>query len=72
VSVGNVVMVKNAEGVEREFTIVGAAEADAAAGRISNESPVGEALLGSKKGDTVVATTPSGKELQFTILKISK
>ena len=38
-------------GRERVFTIVGGAESDVAAGKISNESPVGAALLGHKKGD---------------------
>jgi len=72
VSVGSVVTVATAEGTERVFTIVGAAEADASTGRISNESPVGAALLGSKKGDTVIAEGPTGKQFEFTILKISR
>jgi transcription elongation factor GreA len=72
VSIGSVVTVKLADGIERTFTIVGAAESDITAGRISNESPVGAALLGAKKGDTVSADTPTGKQLEFTILKISK
>jgi transcription elongation factor GreA len=72
VSVGNVVTVQLADGTERTFTIVGAAEADISEGRISNESPVGAALIGAKKGDTVSASTPKGTELQFTILKIAK
>jgi transcription elongation factor GreA len=72
VSIGSVVTVKSADDTERTFTIVGAAESDITAGRISNESPVGAALLGAKKGDTVTAETPTGKSLEFTILKISK
>ena len=57
-------------GKERVLTIVGGAESDVAAGRISNESPVGAALLGHKKGDTVETTGPSGKEINMTVLKI--
>jgi transcription elongation factor GreA len=72
VSVGNVVTVRMGDGSERSFTIVGAAEADISAGRISNESPVGAALLGAKKGDVVNVDTPKGATLEFTILKISR
>ncbi len=43
-----------------EFTIVGSTEADPTNGRLSNESPLGMALLGKKKGDTVEVTTPRG------------
>jgi len=72
VSVGSVVTVGMDSGAERTFTIVGAAEADITVGRISNESPVGAALLGAKKGDVVTADTPNGKKAEFTILKISR
>jgi transcription elongation factor GreA len=72
VSVGNVVTVLLADGTERTFTIVGAAEADISEGRISNESPVGAALIGAKKGDTVAVNTPKGAQREFTILKIAK
>ena len=57
-------------GKERVFTIVGAAESDVAAGKISNESPVGSALLGHKKGDEITTTGPTGREISLTILKI--
>ncbi len=50
--------------------IVGAVEADPANGRISNESPIGSAFLGAKKGQTVTAMTPAG-EITFTIHDIS-
>ncbi|MDE2573223.1 MAG: transcription elongation factor GreA, partial [bacterium] len=43
-----------------EFTIVGSAESDPANHRISNESPIGRALLGKKKGDEVIVHTPKG------------
>ena len=72
VSVGSVVTVMLESGIERTFTIVGAAEADITAGRISNESPVGSALLGTKKGDTIKVETPNGKMASYTIVRISR
>jgi transcription elongation factor GreA len=62
VRVGSVVTVIE-EGYDDEETyhIVGAAEADPGNGRISNESPIGKALLGAKKGQMVSAKTPAGK-----------
>ena len=69
VNIGSVVTV-DMNGRERVFTIVGGAESDAAEGKISNESPVGQALLGRKKGDTIEATGPTGKDITMEILKI--
>ena len=57
-------------GEERTYSIVGAAESDVAAGKISNESPVGAALMGHKKGDSVTAYGPTGREIVMEILKI--
>ena len=71
VHIGSTVTVDMA-GRERVFTIVGGAESDAAAGRISNESPVGAALLGHKKGDAVTTTGPTGRVIDMTILKIEQ
>jgi transcription elongation factor GreA len=52
------------------YYIVGAHEADPANGRISNESPIGRALLGAKKGQVVAAETPGGQiELQIQLIK---
>ena len=59
-------------GDEHLFQIVGSAEADPAEHRISNESPVGEAVIGKKRGDTVNVQTPSGKVLEFTIMSIAR
>ena len=53
-----------------EFHLVGAPEADPSMGKISHESPIGQALLGSKKGDIVEVNTPSGV-VQYTIVSIS-
>jgi len=69
VTIGSTVTV-DMGGQERVFTIVGGAESDAAAGKISNESPVGSALIGNKKGDTVEAEGPTGKQIVMTITKI--
>lgn len=55
---------------ELEFTIVGSTESDPVNGRISMESPVGSALIGAKKGDTVEVKAPSGKK-SYTVLKLS-
>ena len=69
VNIGSTVTV-DMGGRERVFTIVGGAESDVAAGKISNESPVGAALLGRKKGDSIKTTGPTGREIEMTILKI--
>lgn len=69
VNVGSTVIV-DMDGRERAFTIVGGAESDASAGKISNESPVGSALLGKKKGDVVETLGPTGKQIVMTIVKI--
>ncbi len=59
VTIGSTVVVQSA-GKKKEFQIVGSNEADPAAGRISNESPIGNAFLGHKKGDAVSVSTPGG------------
>ncbi|MGC8633859.1 MAG: transcription elongation factor GreA [Candidatus Limnocylindrales bacterium] len=59
VQIGSTVVVDSPDGHET-FHIVGSAEADPEAGRISNESPVGRALLGHRKGEKVVVHVPSG------------
>lgn len=61
VRVGSVVtVVEDGYDDEETYYIVGAHEADPSNGRISNESPIGQALLGGKKGHVVSASTPSG------------
>jgi len=71
VNIGSVVTVEMG-GKERVFTIVGGAESNATEGKISNESPVGAALLGKKKGDVVEALGPTGKQIVMTITKIEQ
>jgi transcription elongation factor GreA len=70
VRVGSVVAVKDEAGKESKYTIVGSAEAKPAEMKLSNESPVGKALIGRKKGDEVAISTPKG-ERRLTITKIS-
>lgn len=72
VSIGSTVLIKDMEvGDEINYTIVGSAEADPSANKISNESPVGKAILGKKKGSVVEVSVPAGK-LKYKILKIKK
>ena len=61
IKLGSKVALNDPDGVEERYTIVGSAEASPGEGRISNESPVGGALLGRKVGDVVVVETPAGK-----------
>ena len=68
VSVGSTVTVtKKGSKEEKTFAIVGSEEADSISGKISNESPVGSALLGKKKGDKVIVHAPKG-DLEYTIV----
>ena len=71
VQVGNKVQVLDMEYDEKvDYTIVGSTEVDLAENKISNESPIGAALLGKKKNEVVEVQTPGGM-LKFKILKIS-
>ncbi|HYT33828.1 MAG TPA: transcription elongation factor GreA [Ktedonobacteraceae bacterium] len=70
VSLGSVVHLRNSDDREYQYRIVGAYEAQPSSGRISNESPVGKALLGHKVGDLVIVSTPGGVK-EYTILSIS-
>ena len=72
VSAGTKVNVKDLDdGEEAEYLIVGSTEADPMKGKISDESPLGSALLGHKAGDVVVVEAPMGK-IEYEVLKISK
>jgi len=71
VRVGSVVHVKDGgSGKALTYTIVGSTEADPSANKLSNESPVGKALVGRKKGDTAKVTLPNGKTRELTVTKI--
>ena len=69
VEVGSTVIVE-ADGEKVEYVIVGSAEAAPAEGRISNESPVGKALIGHRKGETVKFSVPAGS-MEMRILAVS-
>jgi transcription elongation factor GreA len=69
VEVGSKVTVES-DGERSEYVIVGSAEAAPGEGRISNESPVGRALIGHKAGETVKLTVPAGT-IQMRILGVS-
>ncbi|MBQ1469806.1 MAG: GreA/GreB family elongation factor, partial [Schwartzia sp.] len=72
VSIGCHVIVRDLEFEEDlEYALVGSAEADPANGKISNESPVGAAILGHKVGETVAVHAPAGV-LEYKIMKIKK
>jgi transcription elongation factor GreA len=70
VRVGSVVNVKDDAGKSLKYTIVGSTEADPSQNRLSNESPVGKALLGRKNGDAVKVQLPNGKTRELKITKI--
>ena len=70
VRVGSKVSGKDEKGKTFEYTIVGSTEADPVEKKLSNESPVGKALIGHKKGDKVKVPAPKG-ERKLTISKIS-
>ncbi|HTG68167.1 MAG TPA: transcription elongation factor GreA [Candidatus Udaeobacter sp.] len=72
VSIGSIVTVEDMEyGDTMEYSIVGTAEADPLQNKISNESPVGKAILGKKKGTIVEVSVPVGI-IQYKILDIKK
>ncbi|RCW41379.1 transcription elongation factor GreA [Paenibacillus prosopidis] len=72
VSIGSIVTVEDLEyGDTMEYSIVGTAESDPLQNKISNESPVGKAILGKKKGTVVEVSVPVGI-IQYKILDIKK
>ena len=71
VHIGSKVTITNDSGAELQYKIVGFAQADPDEGKISDESPVGKALIGHKVGETVEVEAPIGL-LKFVIKEISK
>ena len=70
IDVGSIVSVKkNGETTERTFTLVGSEEANISQGKISNKSPMGEAMVGKRKGDEFVFRAPSG-EARYSIVDV--
>jgi transcription elongation factor GreA len=69
IQLGNTVEIKNGT-KQYSYTVVGPVEADPINGKISNESPIGLALLGKSVGDTAVITTPKG-DTTYTVVSIA-
>ena len=71
VSIGSRVRLKDIDANETiEYHVVGSAEANPAERKLSNESPVGKAIMGRKKGETVEVVTPRGSKVKFKIMEI--
>jgi transcription elongation factor GreA len=71
VHVGSTVTVaKKGDKEEKTFALVGSEEADSVSGKISNESPLGMAILGKKKGDKVIVHAPKG-DMEYTVVAIA-
>ena len=71
IHIGSTVKLTDKKKKSYTYTIVGFAQADPAAGKISDESPVGKALIGHKKGDKVTIDVPNGT-LEFKIVDITR
>ena len=72
ISVGCMVKVLDVEyDEEEEFKLVGSSEADSLNGKISNESPVGKALIGARVGDTIQVETQAGL-IEYKVLEIQR
>lgn len=61
VNVGSIVTIEKKDGTKKKYTIVGSEEADISVGKLSVTSPLGESLLGKKKGEKFTFSTPQGK-----------
>ena len=73
INVGCTVTIKEtSRGMEATYHLVGSSEADSRQRKISNESPVGAALMGHHKGDTVRVELPSGATMDYEILDVTK
>ena len=72
VSIGSTVSLIDPNGEVMEVTLVGSTESNSLEHKISNESPVGHAIIGHGEGDSVEVVTPSGKTRVYTIAKIAR
>jgi transcription elongation factor GreA len=70
IGLGSRVTVKDDEGIEERYTIVGSVEADPRHGMISNESPVGRALLGKRAGEHASVVAPGGS-FELVVVEVS-
>jgi transcription elongation factor GreA len=71
IGIGSTVTVRDEDGEEDTYRIVGSVEAKPSEQKISNESPIGKALLGKKVRDNVTVHTPSGSSYTLKIIKIA-
>ncbi len=72
VSIGTTVELEDEKGTKTSFTIVGTTETNSLEHKISNESPVGAALVGHREGDKIEVVAPSGRSRSYTITAISR
>ncbi len=72
VSIGSTVTLVDPNGELIEVTLVGTTETNSLEHKISNESPIGHAIIGHGEGDSVEVVTPSGKTRVYTIAKIAR
>ncbi len=72
VSIGCTVEIKDSKGKKSTYKIVGTTETNSLEHKISNESPLGAALIGHKAGESVEYTSPSGRLCSFEIIKITR
>ena len=72
ISVGSHVRIKDEDVDEDEYDITGSTEADPVNGKISDESPIGAALIGHSVGDKVDITLPSGAVVQYEVMEIGR
>ncbi|AEB07497.1 transcription elongation factor GreA [Coriobacterium glomerans PW2] len=72
VSIGSSVSLVDADGVATDVSLVGTTETNSLEHKISNESPVGHAIIGRAEGETVEVTMPSGTVRAYTITKVSR
>lgn len=72
VSIGSTVSLVDPNGELMDVTLVGTTETNSLEHKISNESPVGHAIIGHGEGDSVEVVTPSGKTRVYTIAKIAR
>ena len=72
VSLGSVVRIRTANGEEREYSIVGSNEVDPMVFRISDRSPIGKALIGTRANTTITVDLPSGAKTEITVLSVAR
>ncbi|MBE6556365.1 MAG: transcription elongation factor GreA [Ruminococcaceae bacterium] len=72
VSLGSAVKIRMESGEEREYSIVGSNEVDPMAFRISDRSPIGKALIGTRAGAAITVELPSGAKTVITVLSVAR